>query len=92
MEIKVNKSLSPSDGFRKWIRKESFSELHRKSLGISYGCGKLEEVRVIIGSFGPKSSSIAMATQLQVSPDNHDINEKESVVSITQSTPFNNKC
>jgi len=83
MEIKVNKILSPSDGFRKGIIKESFSQLHQNSLGISSGCGKQQEVRDIVVSFDPNSSSIAMATQLQVPPDHHDINGKESVVSTT---------
>lgn len=41
MEIKVNKILSPSDGLRKGMMKESFSELHQNSLGISSGCGEL---------------------------------------------------
>lgn len=43
--------------------------------------GKLQEVRDVTVSFGLNSSSIAMATQMQVSPDDHDINRKEGVVS-----------
>lgn len=69
MEIKVNKILSPSSGFRKQIIKDSFSEPHQKSLGILSGCGKLQETRDSLTSFLPNSSSIAMVTQLQVSSD-----------------------
>lgn len=70
MEIKVNKILSPSSGFRKGFIKDSFSEPHQKSLGILSGYGILQETRDILISFLPNSSSIAVVIQLQVSPNN----------------------
>lgn len=44
----------------------------KTDLGISSGCAKLEEVWDIIVSFGPNPFFIAMATQLLISPDDHD--------------------
>lgn len=66
MEIKANKIVSSSGGFRKEIITDRFSELQQNRLGVSSECGKLQEVTDIIVSFGLNPSFIAMATQLQV--------------------------
>lgn len=66
MEIKANKIVSSPGVFKKEIITDSFSELQQNPLGVSSECGKLQEVRDIIVSFGLNSSFIAMATLLQV--------------------------